>query len=136
MASSRNSDSWRPSWAYDGDPHTAIVFTTAGSPEKGAWEAHGQAASLLAAEFLERVLRDRAEADLGSDASFLYVLLSREPSNNEPTAIENGAALAEFGFGESPAAPEEWESRQLRQLIRSAISWLRGTEEAKATGPR
>ncbi|MCG8418650.1 MAG: hypothetical protein MJE77_11980 [Proteobacteria bacterium] len=125
MALSPSSGEWRPQWAFQGAPHAAIVFTTATNPKQSAWEAHGKESSLLAAEFLEQVLQDRSEADLGSDASFLYILVSREPSAEEPPTIEDGGALSEFGFGESPAAPDEWESIQLRDLIRAAIAWLR-----------
>lgn len=123
MVSFPSNMSWRPRVAFEGEPFATIAYTT-DSELDPAWVLYGRETSLFVAEFLESRLRGDTNLDLGSDSSYLYVVLEREPANDVPE-IREGGALVEFGFGEAPAAPEEWECVALRDLMASAIRWLR-----------
>ena len=117
---------WRPRWAFKGEPLLAIVFTT--QDENGAaWERYGKEISLLTVKFLASRLEHASDEDLNSEASFLYVLVGRRPQEAEESLeVERDGVFVEFGFGEAPAAPAEWQSIPLRDLLGSAMRWLRG----------
>jgi hypothetical protein len=125
MASSTNEETWKPRWSFKGEPYAAVVFTSQ-PPARPAHELYDEATSLLVANFLSSRLKTSTELDLQSDASFLYVLLERAPAHGaECLEIEERSAFVEFGFGMAPAAPEEWETIPLRELIGRAIHWLK-----------
>ena len=126
MDSFHSDHGWTPRWSFEGEPYAAVVFTTR-PVQEGAWKKHGREVSLLVARFLASRLEHASEEDIGSDASFLYVLLGRPPGNGEePLELEDGGVFVEFGFGEAPAAPDEWEAMPLCDLLDRSVQWLRG----------
>jgi hypothetical protein len=80
--------------------------------------------SNLARRFLTTKLHSAESAELSSDASFLYLVLSREPLAADQDAIGSTGPLVEYGFGEFPAAPEEWSSCSLGHLLARAVQEL------------
>lgn len=127
MVTSHSHNQWRPRWATACEPHVAVVYTTEGKAGVTALQSHGENTSQFVARFLERKLACSSEADLGSDVSFVYVLLNREPTQFDSLEVEPGGVLIEYGFGVFPVAPEEWPEVPLRDLLNEALSWLGGS---------
>lgn len=122
---------WQPRWGFEGKPHDVVIYTTKAGPRPLAATQHPEGIRQAVADFLERWLADTPPSEEEATASFLYVVLSRPPTRNDYVIdVRNVGPLVEFGFGEAPAAPEEWESIPLGDLIRRATHWLRATNSS------
>lgn len=128
MVSSRNvNSSWSPPWHYAGEPRALLVSES--RPEgircnlspPDSWSA----APHLAA-FLDARLRTLADAELLSEANYLYLVLRRLPSpDDEPDEIGEHTPIAEFGYGGPPTSSEDWPLVELNTLLESALRFLR-----------
>ncbi len=127
MGSSPNRE-WSPPIGFAGKTHEVVVFMTRLESTIAAATRYRPPTCKAVATFLERWLAVASDAEEEATASFLYVVLNRVlTDSDEVVELKRVSPIVEFGFGEAPAAPEDWESIPLCELVESAICWLRGT---------
>jgi hypothetical protein len=113
---------WKPPWRTP-QPHWGhLLFAQLPRHLSLLLELSAPVTPWLSA-FLEAWQEQVRSKGVQYQASFLYVVLSSDPSGSVP-AVPSGGPVDETGFGTHPAAPEDWVERDLLALIEDAIRLL------------
>ncbi len=102
-----------------------VVATVEEGRVRATWEAYAPGAGAYAARALELWLPELQLHDLLDEVSFLYVAMSRVPGPGDPPFFGDGSPLTHLGFGVDPAAPEDWETARVEDIISQFIDVLR-----------
>jgi hypothetical protein len=129
MATSHSQDGWRPRWAYAGEPFGALIARNARDGLALSWiSAEGDLPTVFIGEFLAARLQGLPLSETEAEANYFYVLLRRAPKpGDEGGTIGRETAIAEFGYGCPPSSPEDWPTRLISDLLKSAIDSLLGS---------
>lgn len=125
MATFQSDSAWGGArLVYSAPPYAVLTFSSElgwrGSPSTTLAERP----TGLVRAFLASRLQSYDEANLASEVSFLYIVLSRAPQDNDATTLDPNVPFVEFGHGEFPAGPEDWLSEPLGIMLRRAIQEL------------
>ena len=92
------------------------------------WHAQPPGAARYVGRVLEEWLRTAWIGDREDEASFLYVAINRRPLPDDSPTFGKDSPLSHLGFGQSPSAPEEWETGRVQDIARKAVAALSADE--------